>query len=191
MRGVLIRRAVGLVVGGVGIAGAPATASALPSAHGDAALLGLALRLEHAQAALYAEASGAAWLRHDLREFARAAAHHEAEHVAVLRSLLGPSAPERPRVELAEALAGDDAFAHVAIGLEHLSVIAHTGRVAALTAAAREPTTRIASVDARHGAWLRALVGMTPEHRVVDAGRSSSEVGAALTALGVGVRATA
>ena len=187
-RGTLIRRGAALALGGASLTALAGTAEAAPSRRGDIEPLRLALTLQEIQAGLYAAALRAGGLRAELREFARVAEQHERVHVATLRALLGSAAGDAPGLNLAAALGDDAGFTDAAIHLESLSVLAHTGRVAHLTPSARAQTARIASVDARHAAWLRALAGVTPARHVADEGRSSREISAALARLGLVAR---
>jgi hypothetical protein len=182
-RGQVLRRA---AVGGAALlAGAPALAAGRPAASGDdAGLVRTALALAHIQARLYSQAGRAEVLRPDLLFFARVAADHEEEHVAALSALAGP-AGDPPRPDLWQVAADDAAFAHMAVRLEDLTVRALNGVAAGLSPAALEVTSRIASVDARHAAWIRGLVGVTPSHHVFDRGRTRDEVTAVLAEAGL------
>ena len=59
------------------------------------------------------------------------------------------------------------------------------GQAAHLSPGALAETARIASVNARHAAWVRGLSGVTPEHHVRDEGRGAGEVAAVLERLGL------
>lgn len=186
-RRALIHRA---AVGGIAVLGSGILASAAAAAPAPdrVAALRTSLALEYLQEGLYSKAVRAERLGPALLTFARTALAHEREHVAVLRALLGPDAPARPRVDLWTAAADDAAFAHRAIAIEDLAVRAMNGQVAALDAETLALTTSIASVDARHAAWVRGLMGATPEHHVLDTGRAVDDVRAALEQAGLTVR---
>ncbi len=184
-RGRLLHRA---AVGGVvllagGLAGEAAAAD--PTTGQDADLVGVALALAHIQARLYSQAARAEAIRADLLFFARVAARHEEEHVAALGAIAGSAAGDPPRPDLWQVAADDAAFAHMAVSLEDLTVRALNGMAASLSPAALASTARVASVDARHAAWVRGLVGVTPSHHVLDRGRTGDEVAAALAEAGL------
>lgn len=183
-RRTLIHRA---AVGGIALLGSGALASAATAAPASQRVraLRVALTLEHLQEGLYSKAARAERLGPALLTFARTALEHEREHIAVLRALLGPDAGEPPPVDLWPAAADEAAFAHRAIAIEDLAVRALNGQVALLDPATLAETSRIAGVDARHVAWVRGLVGVTPEHRVRDAGRTVADVRAALARAGL------
>ena len=165
------------------------TAAALPPrarAQAPSEALGLALRIQYLQAGLYSKATRAERVSPDLLAFARAGLAHEREHIAALRALVGPGAADPPRVDLWPAAADDAAFAHRAIALGDLAVVALNGLAAELGTEGVAATARIASVDARDAAWARALVGVTPAHRVSDDGLDGAEVAAALRRAGLG-----
>lgn len=164
-------------------------AAALPSrarAQGPSEALRLALRLQYLQADLYSKAARAERVSPDLLAFARAALAHERAHIAALRALVGPAAADPPRVDLWPAAADDAAFAHRAIALGDLAVAALNGLAGELGPEGVAATARVAAVDARDAAWARALVGVTPAHRVSDPGRSPAEVVVALRRAGLG-----
>ena len=182
-RGRLLHRA---TVGGVALlVGGPALVAArAAAAGGDAERVRTALALSHIQARLYSQAGRAEALRPDLLFFARVAAGHEEEHVAALSALAGP-AGDPPRPDLWQVAADDAAFAHMAVRLEDLTVRALNGIAGDLSPEALGATSRIASVDARHAAWVRGLVGVTPSHHVFDRGRTRDEVAAVLAEAGL------
>lgn len=170
-RELIHRAAVGgaaIVVGG----SMATTARSGPSTARDARIIGMALRLERLQAGLYAQALRAGSIAPELLAFARAALEHDQEHVATLAELLGSAAgePPPPEADVRRAATDDAGFAQMAIRLEDLGVRHLNGQVRHLTARALEQTARIASVDARHAAWIRGLAGVTPAHHVLDTG---------------------
>ena len=185
-RRTVIQRA---VISGAAILGAgsviPGPAAAEPSGEGDVRRLRLALSLEYLQARLYSQAATAQSIGAPLLAFARVAAEHERAHIANLRALLGTAAGDPPRVDLWQVAADDTAFVYMATRLEDLAVRALNGQAAQLTARALTETARIASVDARHAAWVCGLAGVTPEHHVRDEGRSAGEVAVVLERLGL------
>ncbi len=178
----LIRRA----AAGGALALAAAALPPLARAQAPSEALALALRLQYLQAGLYSKAARAERVSPDLLAFARAAVAHERDHIAALRSLIGPGAADPPRVNLWPAAADDAAFAHRAIALGDLAVAALNGLAGKLGPEGVAATARVAAVDARDAAWARALVGVTPAHRVSDDGRGAAEVTAALRRAGLG-----
>lgn len=153
---------------------------AAPSRANDVRVLSVALWVERLQLELYDQAVRSGGLGAGLLGFAGAAAEHEREHVAALLGLLGPAAGDPPLVDLRYEATHDEAFAAAALRLENLSVLALNGMTDRLTARALSQTARIASVDARHAAWLRGLLDVIPPVRVRDTGWTADQVGEAL-----------
>lgn len=169
--------ALGVVcVGGVCITGLATRAVSAGSRAGDERILNFALVLEHLQAAFYAEAAGSTAFDADVLTFARTAAAHEKEHVALLTRLLGAKAEEAPAFDFGDTTSDQAAFLRVATALEDLGVDAYNGQAANLGRAALAQTSRIVSVDARHAAWIRSLAGEVPAPEAVDAGRTAKAV---------------
>jgi hypothetical protein len=75
-------------------------------------------------------------------------------------------------------------FAHAARVLEDVGVAAYNEQLANLTAPSMSLAARIVSVEGRHAAWIRDLVGIAPAPRPVDSGEAASVVAAELDALG-------
>ena len=61
---------------------------------------------------------------------------------------------------------------------------AYNGQAANLTKDALRGAATVVSVDARHAAWIRSIVGDTPAEDAVDAGLSMQEVDDAVSATG-------
>ena len=179
LRGVLVGGGALLAGGGV-VAGIGRLAGAAPSAEQDTRILNLLLELEHVQLALYEEALDNGALNGDLREFARVAREHERVHVDALRRLLGANATDPPPLDFGDATSDAGAFADAAATIEDLSVDAFNGQVTNLTPRARAQSARVASVDARHAAWVRTVDGRVPAAEAVDPGRPAAEVARAL-----------
>jgi rubrerythrin len=179
-RGQVLRRgsvALGvLCTGGVLITGLPGRADSAGLRPSDERILNFALVLEHLQAAFYAEAATATALDGDVLAFARTAAAHEREHINLLARLLGPDAKRPPSFDFGDTTSDQARFLRVATALEDLGVAAYNGQAANLGRRALAQTSRIASVDARHAAWIRSLAGKVPAPEAVDAGRTAKAV---------------
>lgn len=153
----------------------------------DAGPLALALELERLQEAFYAEAVAAGGLGGELLDFAATAALHEAEHVALLTPLV-PDPPPPAVYAFGAATAGPSAFARAAATIEELAVAAYNGALPGLSARGIATAARIASVDARHAAWVRAILGGDPAAGATDRGLPPARVAARLEATGFIVR---
>jgi rubrerythrin len=186
-RAQVLRRA---IIGGGAIVGAAAAASGLPqptaaaSGEQDARVLNLVLAVEYTEAAFYAEALERGALSGDLEDFARTVAQHEKEHVAFLEQALGAGADSKPRHDFGDRTKDAKAFAAAAVKLEDLAVATYNGQAVNLTSGSLKAAARIVSVEARHAAWIRSIVGDVPATEAVDPAIKEAETRSRLKALG-------
>jgi hypothetical protein len=171
----------GLLVGGVGlaggvVAGAPRLTDAAQPSQADLRALNLLLLLEYTEDAFYAEALRRGRLRGEVLEYARAVAEQEKEHLDFVRSALGGRAESRPRFDFGDKTVDSDAFAAAAGDLEDLAVAAYNGQGANVSPATLAAAAKIVSVEARHAAWIRSVVGQPPAPEATDTPRSAAEV---------------
>jgi hypothetical protein len=184
-RGQALRAAVvgGAAVGGGALLGrgldAGASAAA-PSVARDQEIMGFLLQLEQVQEALYRAAIKADRIDGELREYVRAVAPQETEHVAFLAKGAAGKAGKPPPSDFSDVIHTPESFRRAAIDLEELTLAAYIGQGANLTRDAVGGLARLVSVEARQAAWLRDIGGEMPAPRVADPARSPDEV---LTAL--------
>jgi Ferritin-like domain len=171
-----------LVVGGVAGAGLLLGQDS-PNAGGTSPLA-LALVLERVQAAFYADALANDSLNGELRDFAATAQGHEAEHTDLLVPLVTGGATDPSTYDFGEATKDADSFAAAAATLEDLAVSAYNGLLPVLKGRSLAIASRIVSVDARHAAWVRAIMGTDPAAGATDPGLTTAEVVKALAATG-------
>lgn len=166
-----------LVAGGVVVGGLPALALGAPSKKQDVAILNYALTLEYLEAAFYRQALANAGLTGETRRFAQVAGGHEAAHVTALRKVLGRAAVARPSFDFKNTVQGQGAFQATAVAVEDLGVSAYAGQGPRLKqAAVVEAALAIHSVEARHAAWIRQIVGKNPAPAAFDPARSMAQV---------------
>jgi rubrerythrin len=168
----------GVVVGTVAGLGIGREADAAPSRRQDRKILQWLLRLERLQAAFYAAAANDGQLEGELREFADVVGEQEARHVELLEELLGGAAGEPPTFDFGDAVADPDRFAQAARQIEELGVAAYIGQGANLTRRTVVPVARIASVEARHAAWIADFLGRNPAPRAADKAKTAGQVDA-------------
>jgi hypothetical protein len=142
--------------------------AAEPSAAMDAEILQAFLALEDAQQGFYAQAARERRLTGELRAFAQIVGAQEAEHIAVLRRLLGGRGRSAKTTAVGEALSSPDAFRESAIALEEAVIAAYVGQGGNLTRKTVAAVTPMVSVEARQVAWLRDLAGVNPAPRAAD-----------------------
>jgi hypothetical protein len=182
------RRAVlsgaGLLAGGILVGGIGAPALGSGSRLGDAEILNFALEMEELQAALYAQALQHAGLTGELAQFARIVGAHERAHVAFLRDTLGSRAKPAPAFDFGDAVTNSDRFAVTARTLEDLGVAALDGQAASLTKLSLASVAAIVSVEARHAAWIRDLLGELPAPSASNPAQPAAQVRAAIRRTG-------
>ena len=157
-------------VGGAAVAGllaAPATAAA--QGKRDVAILNYALTLEYLQAAFYTEAEREGALRGASARAASVVGPVERAHVTAFRKALGRAAVKKPTFNFQGVTENQDKFLETAVAFEDLAVAAYKAKAPdiedpALLAVA----VSIHSVEARHAAWMRRLVGILPAAKAFD-----------------------
>jgi rubrerythrin len=187
-RFVVCRRALllgGAALGGTAITGAPRMTTAASFGEDDLRALNLLLLVEHTQVAFYTEA-----LRHDaikgeLLRYTRQVASQEDEHLGFLKRLLGGQADRKPGFDFGDATREADAFVAAATELEDLAVEAYNGRGSHVSRDVLAEAAKIVSVEARHAAWIRSIVGVLPAPDATDSARSRDEVLEGLSRLGL------
>jgi hypothetical protein len=174
-----------LVAGGVLAAGLPRSGVSATSPALDRRILSFLLELELIQEAFYEGARANAKLKGELLEFAEVAGKDERAHVALLRKALKGRAGQAPRFDVAKATANATIFRKTAVALEELVVAAYVDQGGNLSPKVVTKAARIASVDARHAAWVRDLAGVHPAPRAADPGQSPAKIGRELKELGL------
>jgi hypothetical protein len=142
------------------------------------------LLLEYLQAAFYADALARGNLRGELREFAEVVGEHEQAHVAFLKKALGPAARKEPAFRFDGATRDPQKFGATARVLEDAGVAAYNGQAANLTKPTLGAAVKIVSVEGRHAAWIRDIIGVEPAPRAADAGWSADRITGELKSLG-------
>ena len=185
-RAQVLRRA---IIGGGAIVGAAATwgvpqLTAAASKEQDARVLNLVLALEYTEAAFYQEALDKGGLQGDLREYAKIVVEHEKAHLAFLKKALGSAAEPAPRHEFGEKTKDAEAFTAAAVTLEDLAVATYNGQAVNLTPGSLKAAARIVSVEGRHAAWIRSIIGDVPATQATDPGNTEAQTRSRLSELG-------
>jgi hypothetical protein len=174
-----------VLLGGVAVERMLGATGATPSAKQDTQILNYALLLEYLQAAFYAEALSGARLQGELREFADVVGAHEQAHVAFLKKALGAKARQAPKFDFGAATRNPQKFGATAQALEDAGVAAYNGQAANLTKPTLGAAVKIVSVEGRHAAWIRDILGVAPAPYAADAGSTPDDITAKLRSLGV------
>jgi hypothetical protein len=164
-----------------------AISSTRKSKKNDVAILNYALTLEFLEAAFYkqAVANQAYGDSAALKSFAETVAKHEATHVKFLQGALKSAAIKSPKFDFADAVTDKAKFAATAQILEDTGVSAYLGQVKHIfvpgTLAA---AGTIATVEARHAAWIRFINADTPAPASFDRPKSEKAILKAVKATG-------
>jgi Ferritin-like domain len=181
-RELLSRAAIG---GGVLVAALALPGRLGAAAGSDTAILNYALTLEELQAAFYTEAERNRALGPRAAEAVRVVGAVERAHVRALRDVLGRAAVRRPLFNFKGTTEDEQRFFKTAVAFEDLAVAAYKAQAPRITSpAVLAAAIGIHSVEARHAAWMRRLVGATPAARAFDRELSRPRVTRIVTATG-------
>ena len=145
--------------GGLLIGGLPTVALGQRSAGQDQEILNFALLLEYLESEFYVEAVQRGSLSGETLEFARVVRDHELAHVEFLRTALGSAARDKPQFDFKDTTSDPDKFRATAVVLEDTGVAAYNGQGPRLRKQTLAAAATIVSVEARHAAWIRRIVG--------------------------------
>jgi hypothetical protein len=174
-RGTALKR---VAIGGTALLAAfgAAPAEALAAAHAprrDRDILNYALALEYLQASFYSEVERLGAVKGALGDQARVVGAHERAHVKAFREVLGRRAIARPRFDFRGATEDGERFRKTAVAFEDLAVAAYSAQAPRIRSRPYLASAlAIASVEARHAAWIRRLAGVVPAPDAFDAPRS-------------------
>ena len=156
---------------------APAEADAKVT---DLGILNFGLRFERLQATFYTEAEEIGTIHRmpaEKQRWAEVLGAHERAHVRIFKKVLGKKAEPRPFFDYGDATGSDAKFTRTAVAMEDLTVALLAGltpRVQnrGLTAA----LFGLLTVEARHAAWARHIVGAAPASDPFDRPRTLRDV---------------
>jgi hypothetical protein len=146
----------------------------------DVDILNFGLRFERLQATFYTQAEEMgtiATMNPGKRTWAQTLGAHERAHVRIIKSVLGRRAEGRPTFDFGEANETDEKFTRTAVAMEDLTVALLTGvtpkvhdrrLVAALFG--------LLTVEARHAAWARHIIGTNPAPDAFDEPKTLHQV---------------
>ncbi len=165
-------------IGGALLIGALTSPSNADSATAsDVDILNYALTLEYLQSAFYTETERIGAMRGQARRAARVLGSVERAHVAALRNVLGKAAVKRPTFNFRGTTESQTPFLKTAVAFEDLAVAAYKAQAPRIRSrAVLSSAVAIHSVEARHAAWMRHLIGVRPAVNAFDEPRSKSDV---------------
>lgn len=170
----------GAAVGGAAMLSTLAAPASAAAALRDVDILNFGLRFERLQATFYTQADELgtiASMAQAKQTWADTLGAHERAHVRILKQVLGRKAGPRPTFDFGDANATDAAFTRTAVAMEDLTVALLTGIVPQvhdrrLTAA----LLGLLTVEARHAAWARHIVGTAPAPAAFDEPKTLHQV---------------
>jgi hypothetical protein len=173
------------VVGGVtlltALAAAPPVLAATRSKANDVRIFQFALNFEYLQATFYTETERAgtvAKMAQRKAVWAKTLGAHERAHVKIIKQVLGRAATKKPFVNFQGNTENEERFTRTAVAMEDLTTALLTGVTPALRSRGLAAAAfSLLTVEARHAAWARALVGTRPVAAAFDAPKATSEVG--------------
>jgi hypothetical protein len=169
-RGGFLRLAAAAVAGGAGAlaAAAPACAGPRDSAH-DVAVLRFDLVLEYLQADMYTEAERIHALSPQTLSWARVVGAHERAHAQAIRKLLGRKTVPVPTFDYGNVTSDEQSFIKTAVAFEDLTTALLKWQAPRLDSRALlAAVATLHSVEARHAAWVRHLIGLPPASQAFD-----------------------
>lgn len=174
----------GAALGGAALLGALAAPARAADRLTDVQILNFGLRFERLQATFYTQAEQLgtiAQMSSAKQVWAETLGAHERAHVKILKSVLGPRADPAPSFDFGSANETDAAFTRTAVAMEDLTVALLTG-VAPLVNDRRVTAALLGllTVEARHAAWARHIVGSTPAAKPFDQPRTLASVGSTI-----------
>jgi hypothetical protein len=175
----------GAVIGGGTLMGLLPSLASAGIAKSDVAILNYALTLEYLEAAFYTEAVAKGRFSGKVGRFAKVVKAHEVAHVAALKGALGSAAVKKPKFDFKGTTADEAKFKATAQTLEDTGVAAYLGQVGnikskQILAAAGS----ILPIEARHAGWIRDINGTVGAPAAFEAGKSMSQILAAVKRTG-------
>jgi hypothetical protein len=171
-RGELFRQAAtAAAAGAVGYFGASAAEAdaALAKTANDIAILRFDQVLEYLQSGLYTEAERLGALKPETLAWARVVGAHERAHLRAIRHLLGPKAVKNPGFDYGSVTSDESAFLKTAVAFEDLTAALLKWQAPRLDSRAIvAAAVSLHSVETRHAAWIRHLVGLQPVTTAFD-----------------------
>src|SRR5947208_8386726 len=164
----------GAAVGGAALLGALAEApvvgaEGIAHAKRDVSILRFDLVLEYLQAGLYTEAERLGALPEKTLAWARVVGAHERAHAQAIKNLLGSKAVKSPSFDYRGVTENEKAFIKTAVSFEELTAAVLKWQAVRLHS--REILAAVAtlhSVETRHAAWIRHIIGLRPASRAFD-----------------------
>jgi Ferritin-like domain len=147
----------------------------------DTSILNFDLTFEYMQASFYTEAERTGTIdtmSPEMARWARVFGAHERAHVKFLEGALGEAGVAKPFFNFQGVTEDVDRFARTAVAMEDLTTALLAGQAPLFRSRALVAVVfSLLTVEARHAAWVRHVVGVPPLASAFDDPRSLEEVG--------------
>lgn len=160
-----------------GLFAADPAAAALSKTKNDIAILRFDLVLEYLQAGLYTEAERLGALTPKTLGWARVVGAHERAHARAIKGLLGRYAVKSPGFDYGSVTSNEGSFIKTAVAFEDLTAALLKWQAPRLDS--RQIVAAVAtlhSVETRHAAWIRKIVGLEPATTAFDKPASQAKM---------------
>jgi Ferritin-like domain len=162
------------------LGGLSETAEAVRGPKQDTAILNYALAFEYLQAGFYTEAESLGTIRAmdaERERWARTLGAHERAHVRILKGVLGRRAAAKPFFDYRGVTEDPQGFTRTAVAMEDLTVALLGGQTPRVgDRGLRSAFFSLLTVEARHAAWARRIVGVEPVASAFDLPKTLPEV---------------
>jgi hypothetical protein len=146
----------------------------------DGEILNYGLAFEYMQAGFYTEAESLGTIGRmprEQRRWARTLGAHERAHVRIIKEVLGEKAVKRPFFDYRGVTENPENFTRTAVALEDLTVALLGGQAPRVADRnLRAAFFSLLTVEARHAAWARRIVGFRPVGAPLDEPKSLAAV---------------
>jgi hypothetical protein len=168
-RASFLKRSLGAAAGAGALLLATDAKAALGETKNDIAILRFDLVLEYLQAGLYTEAERLGALTPTTLAWARVVGAHERAHVQAIKGLLGRNAFSSPGFNYRNVTSNEQAFIKTAVAFEDLTAALLKWQAPRLDSRAIvAAAVQLHSVETRHAAWIRHIVGLEPATTAFD-----------------------
>lgn len=146
----------------------------------DTAILNYALVFEYLQAGFYTEAESLGTVRAmdaERERWARTLGAHERAHVRILKDVLGRRATAKPFFDYRGVTEDVEGFTRTAVAMEDLTVALLAGQAPRVSdRPLRAAFFSLLTVEARHAAWARRIIGFRPVAAAFDEPKTLPQV---------------
>jgi hypothetical protein len=169
-RASFLRRSLGAAAGMYALFAGGEAQAATANTNNDIAILQFDLALEYLQSGLYTEAEQLGELKPTTLAWARVVGAHERAHVQAIKGLLGRrKIVPNPGFNYRNVTSDEEAFIKTAVAFEDLTAALlkwQAPRLDSRSIVAAAVTLH--SVETRHAAWIRHIVGLRPATTAFD-----------------------